>query len=368
MNRKSDPSIQKWAPWMRRALELASLAEGNTSPNPLVGAVVLDAEGRLVGEGFHSQAGEPHAEVWALRQAGTKSKGGTLIVTLEPCCHQGRTPPCTTAILTSGISRVVIALEDPDPRVSGFGASLLKEAGLEVITGVLEEEAFSQNRAFIFRITNGRPWGVLKWAMSLDGRVALPNGKSQWISCKEARDWVYRLRSKCDAVIVGGGTLRADDPLLTSRGLSNPEPIRVVLTSGKELPLEAQLWDTSIARTIIAHGPEFVEGRIKQMKSAPEFVSLDSPGPLDLLKKLVLKGCNRVLWECGPSLATAAIEQGCVQELAIVLAPKLLGGESSMTPLGDFGFTSMSQVLDLVAGSTRKIGTDWLFSVPFHKD
>ena len=171
-----------WELWMRRALALAALAEGHTSPNPLVGAVVLDCEGRLVGEGFHARAGDAHAEVGALRQAGDAARGGTLVVTLEPCCHHGRTPPCSEAVLRAGIGRVVIALEDPDPRVDGGGIRQLRQAGLEVISGVLREEARQQNRAFLHRVRTGRPFGVLKWAMSLDGRTALPNGASQWIS------------------------------------------------------------------------------------------------------------------------------------------------------------------------------------------
>ena len=207
-----------WELWMRRALALAALAEGHTSPNPLVGALVLDREGRLVGEGFHARAGDAHAEVGALLQAGDSARGGTLVVTLEPCCHHGRTPPCSEAVLRAGIRRVVIALEDPDPRVDGGGIRQLRQAGLEVISGVLREEARQQNRAFLHRVRTGRPFGVLKWAMSLDGRTALPNGASQWISGPPARDWVHQLRSGMDAVVVGGGTVRGDDPLLTSRG------------------------------------------------------------------------------------------------------------------------------------------------------
>ena len=192
-----------WELWMRRALALAALAEGHTSPNPLVGAVVLDREGRLVGEGFHARAGDAHAEVGALRQAGDAARGGTLVVTLEPCCHHGRTPPCSEAVLRAGIGRVVIALEDPDPRVDGGGIRQLRQAGLEVISGVLREEARQQNRAFLHRVRTGRPFGILKWAMSLDGRTALPNGASQWISGPPARDWVHQLRSGMDAVVVG---------------------------------------------------------------------------------------------------------------------------------------------------------------------
>ena len=221
---------------MARALALAALADGRTSPNPLVGCVVLDANGELVGEGYHRQAGEPHAEVMALRRAGDRAKGGTLYVTLEPCCHHGRTPPCSEAVIAAGLRRVVIALDDPDPRVAGGGIAQLKAAGIEVISGVRQAEAAQQNRAFLHRLRTGRPWGLLKWAMSLDGRTALSNGASQWISSPPARSWVHQLRAGVDAVIVGGGTVRADNPLLTSRGQRNPEPLRVVLSRTLSCP------------------------------------------------------------------------------------------------------------------------------------
>ncbi|RNC87576.1 MAG: bifunctional diaminohydroxyphosphoribosylaminopyrimidine deaminase/5-amino-6-(5-phosphoribosylamino)uracil reductase RibD [Synechococcus sp. YX04-3] len=349
-----------WNLWMRRALALAALAEGRTSPNPLVGAVVLNREGRLVGEGFHARSGEPHAEVGALAQAGTAAAGGTLIVTLEPCCHHGRTPPCSRAVLQAGVARVVVALEDPDPRVAGGGIAQLRQAGVEVITGVLRQEAAEQNRAFLHRVRMGRPWGVLKWAMGLDGRTALPNGTSQWISGADSRRWVHQLRAGCDAVIVGGGTVRADDPLLTSRGRRDPEPLRVVLSRGLDLPAEAQLWDTASAATLVAHGPEAAG---KQAPNGPERLELEQCEPLPLMQHLAARGCNQVLWECGSELAAAAIRQGCVQEVAAVLAPKLMGGIAARTPLGELGFTAMDQVLCGQLLPPRPIGDDWLLSL-----
>ena len=358
-------SHQPWLAWMRRALQLASLAEGRTSPNPLVGAVVLDADGRLVGEGFHARAGEPHAEPVALAQAGDAARGGTIIVTLEPCCHHGRTPPCTEAILAAGVRRVVVALTDPDPRVAGGGLQRLRDAGLEVISGVLAVEAAHQNRAFIHRVQTGRPWGVLKWAMSLDGRTALPNGASQWISGPPARAWVHGLRAQCDVVIVGGGTVRADDPLLTSRGRRTPEPLRVVLSRSLDLPAGAQIWDQQVASTLLAY-PQQAESALSAdlravvQTQAVAMQALDASEPELLLPALAQRGCNRVLWECGPGLAAAAIQQGCVQEIAAVIAPKLLGGELARTPLGDLGFTSMDQVQLLRADDVLRLGDDLL--------
>ena len=346
-----------WEFWMRRALALAALAEGRTSPNPLVGALVLDRDGRLVGEGFHARAGDAHAEVGALRQAGPAARGGTLVVTLEPCCHHGRTPPCSEAVLRAGIGRVVIALEDPDPRVDGGGIRQLRQAGLEVISGVLREEARQQNRAFLHRVRRGRPFGVLKWAMSLDGRTALPNGASQWISGPSARDWVHQLRSGMDAVIVGGGTVRADDPLLTSRGRRSPEPLRVVLSRSLDLPEQALLWDTAVAPTLVAHGPDADPQRLPD---GPEGLGLSGCEPLQLMEALAERGCNQVLWECGPELAAAAIQQGCVQEIAAVVAPKLMGGKAARTPLGDLDFSAMDQVLEGKWHQCVRLGNDWL--------
>ena len=347
---------------MARALALAALADGRTSPNPLVGCVVLDAKGELVGEGYHRQAGEPHAEVMALRRAGDRAKGGTLYVTLEPCCHHGRTPPCSEAVIAAGLRRVVIALADPDPRVAGGGIAQLKAAGIEVISGVRQAEAAQQNRAFLHRIRTGRPWGLLKWAMSLDGRTALPNGASQWISSPPARSWVHHLRAGVDAVIVGGGTVRADNPLLTSRGQRNPEPLRVVLSRTLDLPSVAQLWDQTSATTLVAHGPEApAQARQQLDQLGVERIELVACKPTALLEALAQRGCNRVLWECGPQLAAAAIASGCVQETAAVVAPALLGGAAARTPLGDLGFTAMDQVIRLSPSSPQELGSDWLF-------
>jgi diaminohydroxyphosphoribosylaminopyrimidine deaminase/5-amino-6-(5-phosphoribosylamino)uracil reductase len=349
---------------MRRALQLASLGTGRTSPNPLVGAVVLDREGRLVGEGFHARAGEPHAEAEALRQAGERARGGTLVVTLEPCCHHGRTPPCSEAVIASGIARVVVAMADPDPRVAGRGLSRLRDAGLEVIEGVAESDALLLNRAFIHRVTTGRPFGILKWAMSLDGRTALPNGESQWISGPEARNWVHRLRAGCDAVIVGGGTVRADDPLLTSRGRRDPEPLRVVLSRTLDLPEKARLWDNSVAETLVAHGPEApIAGRLRLDRLGVERLELPASEPAELLALLAARGCNQALWECGPDLAAAAMRQEGVQEVAAVIAPRFLGGTPAHTPLGDLGLSRIESDPSWREERLLRLGADLVWTL-----
>ena len=354
----------RWRPWMQRALQLAALGSGRTNPNPLVGCVVLDAADQLVGEGFHQRAGTPHAEVHALRQAGERARGGTAVVTLEPCCHHGRTPPCSEALLTAGVTRVVVAMRDPDPRVSGQGLAQLREAGVEVVAEVCEAEARHLNRAFIHRVEQGRPLGILKWAMSLDGRTALPNGSSQWISGPPARAWVHRLRAQCDAVIVGGGTVRTDNPLLTSRGQREPEPLRVVISRTLELPAEAQLWDQQLAPTLVVHGYDAPAPRRFRLDAlGVERLVLERCEPLELLQALGQRGCNQVVWECGPELAAAAVRQACVQQVAAVVAPKLLGGVAARTPLGDLGLMDVNQAASWSSSRLGQLGNDCLLEL-----
>ena len=351
-----------WRDWMRRALQLAALGRGRTSPNPMVGAVVLDRDGTLVGEGFHARAGEPHAEVGALRQAGERARGGSLVVTLEPCCHQGRTPPCSEAVIAAGVATVVVAMVDPNPRVAGGGIERLRQAGITVIEGVEEAAARELNRAFLHRVGTGRPFATLKWAMSLDGRTALPNGASQWISGPAARGWVHRLRAGCDAVIVGGATVRADDPLLTSRGLGAAEPMRVVLSRGLDLPRRARLWDVATAPTLVAHAADAPAGRLESLRRCGvDLLPLEPCTPAALLEALAGRGCNQVLWECGPALAASALREGCVQEIAAVIAPKLLGGLPARTPLGELGLVRMEEALPWASLELERIGPDLLW-------
>lgn len=349
---------------MDRALGLAALARGRTSPNPLVGALVLDARGLLVGEGFHAAAGMPHAEAGALAQAGDRARGGTLVVTLEPCCHHGRTPPCSEAVITAGIRRVIVAMEDPDPRMAGEGIKALRLAGTEVLVGVRQAEAQNLNAAFCHRLRTGRPLGVLKWAMSVDGRTALSNGASQWISGPASRQRVHELRAHCDAVIVGGGTLRSDDPLLTSRGRRALEPLRVVISRGLNVPERAQLWDQRAAPTLVAHGPEAPEAARQRLDGlGVERLELACCKPLELMQALARRGCNQVLWECGPELAAAALRQGCVQRLVAVVAPKLLGGIAARTPLGDLQLSSMAMAPSWQEMGLSRSGADLIWEL-----
>ena len=331
--------------WMRRAIDLALLGKGRTSPNPLVGAVIINKYGEIISEGFHAKAGCPHAEAIAFNNLHKDPEGGSIYVNLEPCCHTGKTPPCVKRIISSGIKKVFVSIKDPDKRVSGKGIDQLREAGLEVNLGLCKEEASLINKAFIHRNLTGQSYGVLKWAMSLDGRNGLKNGKSKWITNDYSRNVVHSLRTDFDAVIVGGNTLRNDDPLLTSRGKKSPEPLRVVFTKTLNLPKKRKLWDCEIAKTLVVYDSSSAnEEYLEDLPDCVEIEKIPSDNPKFLSKLLAERGLNKILWECGPKLATSALKNGCIQETLTFIAPKILGGLSAMTPFEDFDFEEMSEV------------------------
>ena len=345
--------------WMIRTIRLASLGRGLTSPNPMVGAVILDKDGNLISEGFHHRAGMPHAEAMAFNNLKNDPKGGTLYVNLEPCCHEGKTPPCVDKIISSGIKKVFVSIRDPDLRVAGKGIKLLKNAGIEVNLGLCEDEALELNKAFIHKNLNKFSYGVLKWAMSLDGRLGLKNGESKWISTVKSRSLVHKLRSEFDAIIIGGNTLRKDNPLLTTRGLKKIEPLRVVFTRTLDLPIQAKLWETEISNTLVIYDSS--TAKEENLRNIPKNVSIakvPSDNPKLISKLLAEKGCNKVLWECGPELATSAVKAGCIQELITFLAPKILGGEKGMNPFSDLEFESMSEVINLNFQDIMPISND----------
>ena len=345
--------------WMRRAIDLALLGKGRTSPNPLVGAVIVDKDGELISEGFHLKAGLPHAEAMAFDNLKRNSKGGSLYVNLEPCCHQGKTPPCVNRIISSGIKRVFVSIKDPDLRVAGKGLSKLKEAGIEVNLGLCKEEAISINKSFIHRNLTGQSYGVLKWAMSIDGRIGLKNGNSKWITSNYSRSLVHSLRADFDAIIVGGNTLRKDNPLLTSRGKKNPEPLRVIFTKTLHFPRERNLWDCNLAKTLVVYDETSAnEKYLDRLPKNVEIEKIPSDNPKFLSKLLAERGLNKILWECGPSLATSAIRNGCIQETIAFIAPKILGGVSSMTPFADFDFEEMEEVKILKKGDIQFLNGD----------
>ena len=334
--------------WMKRAISLASLGKGLTSPNPLVGAVILDKKGRLISEGFHHKSGMPHAEAMALNNLKKDPEGGTLFVNLEPCCHSGKTPPCVNQIISSKIKEVFISIEDPDKRVSGKGIKLLKEAGIKINLGLCAEESRDINKSFIHKNLTGKSYGVLKWAMSIDGRIGLKNGKSKWITNVFSRSFVHKLRAEVDAIIVGGNTLRKDDPILTTRGLKYPEPLRVIFTKSLDLPKKCNFWDSEQANSLVIYDSSSANERyLSRIPSWVEVKKVSSNNPEEISKLLAKKGCNKVLWECGPKLATSALKAGCIQELITFIAPKILGGIDAMTPLSDLKIKGIEEAITL---------------------
>ena len=345
--------------WMKRAIFLASLGRGKTSPNPLVGAVILDRNKNIISEGFHHKAGMPHAEAMAFNNLRKDARGGSMYVNLEPCCHQGKTPPCVDKVISSGIKKIFISIQDPDKRVSGKGIKLLENAGIKVHIGLCKKESLELNKAFIYRNITNKAFGVLKWAMSIDGRIGLKNGKSKWITNENSRSFVHTYRAEFDAVIIGGNTLRKDDPLLTTRGLKNPEPLRVVFTKTLDLPAKSNLWDCRVAKTLIIYDSSTAnESFLKRIPQGVEIEKVSSDNPELISKLLAKRGCNKVLWECGPKLATSAVKSGCIKEIMTFIAPKILGGRNSMNPFGDFEFNEMHETIKLSESNISFIEND----------
>ncbi len=345
---------------MLRCLELAHRALGRTSPNPLVGAVVVK-DGEIVGEGFHPRAGEPHAEVFALRAAGESARDATVYVSLEPCNHYGRTPPCSEGLINAGVAKVVVGMVDPNPLVAGGGIARLRAAGIEVLVGVEEAACKKLNEAFVHRILYKRPLGILKYAMTLDGKIATTSGHSAWVTSQEARSEVHLVRAACDAIIVGGNTVRQDNPYLTSHQVGAHNPLRVVMSRHLNLPENAHLWQTADAPTLVltqkGANPNFQELLLKQ---GVEVVELASLTPDKAMAYLYERGFCSVLWECGGTLAASAIAQGAVQKVLAFIAPKIIGGSIAPTPVGDLGFTTMTEALSLERVRWRVVGSDCL--------
>ncbi len=345
---------------MRRCLELAQKAQGQTAPNPLVGSVIVQNQA-IVGEGFHPKAGEPHAEIFALRDAGDRAQGATLYVNLEPCNHYGRTPPCSDAIVAAGLQRVVVGMVDPNPKVAGRGIARLREAEIEVTIGVEEAECQDLNEAFVHRILHHRPFGILKYAMTLDGKIAATTGHSSWVTGSASRQRVHQMRSTCDAIIVGGNTVRKDDPYLTTHGVANHTPLRVVMSRSLNLPTQANLWQTQTAPTLIltqlGANPDVQKALIEQ---GVEVIELNPLTPSVAMAYLYNRGLLSVLWECGGTLAAQAIAEGCVQKVLAFIAPKIIGGSDAPSPVGDLGLVAMTQALTLERVKWSTIDSDFL--------
>lgn len=351
--------------WMRHALALAVRGRGAVEPNPMVGAVVLDAAGRPAGEGWHQRYGGPHAEVFALTAAGEAARGGTLYATLEPCCHHGKTPPCTEAVLRAGVRRVVGATADPFPQVAGGGLKQLQDAGLEVTVGVCESEARRLNAPYLKLLHAGRPWVIAKWAMSLDGKIATRTGDSKWISGEESRRRVHELRGRVDAVIVGAKTVFADDPLLTARPPGLRTPTRVVLTASGELPERCRLRATAREVPVMLFTGN--EAKLAGWAADGAEVVVLPPSDAGLSIDAVLADLGRrrmtnVLVEGGAGVLGAFFDANAVDEAWVFVAPKVIGGVTALAPVGGFGRTRLTDALPGAAPTIERVGGDVLIT------
>ena len=351
--------------FMRRALRLAARGIGHTSPNPVVGALVVKG-GQVVGEGYHRQAGSPHAEIHALDNAGDQAKSATLYVTLEPCNHQGRTPPCTEVIVRSGVGRVVVGCTDPNPRVAGGGAEYLRRRGIKVDVGILEEDCLRLNEPFIKHVTTGLPLVIAKMAASLDGKIATHLGDSHWISNERSRQFVHNLRHAVDAILVGVGTVVADNPQLTARLSSRKgkNPLRIILDTHLRTPVDSLVvCQTKETPTIVASGPkpykkrrEELEGKGVEVLSLPLMrgrVSLP-----ELLKHLGNRDITSLLVEGGAEVHGGFFYDNLVDKVYLFFAPKIIGGNRAVPMVGGFGVGKVAEALTLKNLTIRRFDDD----------
>ena len=347
---------------MQRALALAALGRGFVEPNPMVGAVVLDANGALVGEGFHERFGGPHAEVNAFAAAGDAARGGTLFVTLEPCCHTGKTPPCTEAVLKSGVRRVVVAMADPFPAVAGGGLKILRDNGLSVEVGLCETDAEKLNAPYRMLLRQRRPWVIAKWAMSLDGKIATRTGDSKWVSNASSRAKVHEVRGRVDAILVGRATLLADDPLLTARPAGARIAARIVVTASGDLPESCQLLSTlEQAPVIVATAAPGATKLDVWRKAGAEILGIDGPMIPGLLAELGRRRMTNILLEGGAGLLGSFRDADAIDEVHTYLAPILIGGVNALSPLGGGGISAMVEAVRFGDASVEVLDGDiWI--------
>lgn len=356
--------------YMEIALELAAKGAGYTSPNPMVGAVVVDPSGAIIGKGYHRKAGGPHAEVYAIDDAGSSTRGSTLYVTLEPCNHTGRTPPCTQKIIDAGISHVVVAMNDPNPKVKGGGNSCLISKGIKVTTGVCEEQARRLNEAFIKFITTGRPFVTLKCASTLDGRLATRTGDSKWITGEESRQYVHNLRHCSDAILVGVNTVKKDDPQLTTRIPETPDrrkpkdPLRIILDTRLTIPEDSRALNLdSDAKTLIITG-HMVSNEKKARIQKKMVRIMESPlvnGLIDmnfLMDKLGKMNVGSLLIEGGSTVIASSLASGIVDKVIFFYAPKILGSDDGAPVCRGQGPEFMKDSIQVKNISVRRFGSD----------
>lgn len=353
---------------MARALELAAKARGETSPNPMVGCVIV-REGRIIGEGYHTRAGKPHAEIEALAACREDPKGGTMYVTLEPCCVQGRTPPCVPAVIRAGIARVVCAIQDPNPRVDGQGFAQLRAAGIQVDVGCESERATRLNAAYLKSIRTGLPLVVIKGAMSLDGKIATHRRQAEWLSGPEARAMVHRWRSEVDALMVGIGTIIADDPRLDTRLADRRDarsPVTVILDSRLRTPPTARTLDPSLnKKTLIYCLAPPDRDRAAALAAAGAEIVPTAPGPggIDLelvLRDLVRRGLINVLCEGGGTVNATLVAQGLADRIKVFIAPRLIGGRTAPSLIDGRGVTRVHQGAAIGNLTVKRVGSDLL--------
>jgi len=359
--------------YMRLALDLARKAEGQTNPNPVVGAVLVKS-GEVVAKGYHKKAGLPHAEIIALRKAGGKARGADLYVNLEPCCHHGRTPPCTEAIIAAGIKRVILGIRDPNRLVSGRGIRFLRNQGVEVVTGVLKRDCEKINESFIKYITTGRPWVILKSAFSLDGKIATRTGDSRWITGSKARAYAHRLRSKVDAVLVGAETVRVDDPQLTVRpkkkGMHNP--VRIIVAGKNTISISAKIFNNAHKeRVIYAASASLSSARKKKLKEIGVEVLLvkhkkeqvDLPLLMDKLGEMEI---TSIMIEGGSEISGNALKEKLIDKVICFLAPKIIGGKNAPGPVGGQGIAKLKDSIQIKEMSVEKLGNDLVIEGNIH--
>jgi diaminohydroxyphosphoribosylaminopyrimidine deaminase/5-amino-6-(5-phosphoribosylamino)uracil reductase len=348
--------------WMQRALELAERGRGRVEPNPLVGAVVV-RDDQPVGEGWHEQYGQAHAEVNALARAGGAAEGATLYVTLEPCCHQGKTPPCTDAVLRAGIRRVVAAMTDPFPAVAGNGAALLRQHGVEVDMGLAEAQARRLNAPYLKLIATALPYVHAKWAMTLDGKICTRTGNSKWISNEVARSRGHELRGRMDAVVVGIGTVLADDPLLTARPPGPRVATRIVLDSRGRFPEGCRLAQTTAAAPVLVVTTGEVDAiRARQLQALGcELLNLPAedgrPTPTALLRELGRRRMTNILVEGGSEVLGSFFDAGAIDEVHVFVAPRLAGGTAAKSPIGGRGVDRITDSLVLSDWELQTVGS-----------
>jgi diaminohydroxyphosphoribosylaminopyrimidine deaminase/5-amino-6-(5-phosphoribosylamino)uracil reductase len=350
--------------WMKRVLRLAEKGRGRTSPNPMVGAILVK-DGRILAEGYHAKAGEPHAEIIALRKTGKEAKEAILYLNLEPCTHYGKTPPCAPVVIEAGVRRAVIGMEDPNPLVKGRGVEALKKAGLDVYVGILEKECRRLNEAFCKYILNKEPFLILKVVATLDGKIATRKGESQWISGEASRRFVHRLRDQVDGVIVGIGTVLKDDPMLTARVKGGKDPYRIILDSRLRIPENAKVIEISPSKTIVATTELAPGEKVERLeKKGVRVLILDSKkGRVDLkpcLFKLGEMGMMSLLVEGGSQLNGSFLDEGLIDKIFLFLSPKLIGDPQALGMFDGHGVTSLKEAIPLNELKIRRIGGDLL--------